>query len=96
MGRLTDRALSCEPQHLRGPTEAPECDAKTVSRIDWNALWLVSCSALLGRRPGFARCARQPSKSNLHDEVVPELDQPKVDTAQPGPGVDRIEEYRFA
>ena len=41
-------ALSCEPQRLRGSLEAPECDAKTVSRTDWNTLWLVSCSALLG------------------------------------------------
>jgi len=29
---LTDRALSCEPQRLRGPLEAPTFDAKKVPR----------------------------------------------------------------
>jgi hypothetical protein len=47
---LTDLALSCEPQRLRGPIEAPKFQCQTVREVDWSTLWLVSCSALLGGR----------------------------------------------
>ena len=40
-------ALSCEPQRLRGSLEAPEFQCQTLPEVDWNALWLGSCSALL-------------------------------------------------
>ena len=45
---LTDVALSCEPQRHRGSLEAPKCQCQKATTADWNALWLVSCSALLG------------------------------------------------
>ena len=44
-------ALSCEPQRLRGSTEAPRLQCQRLPEVDWNALWLVSCSALLDRAP---------------------------------------------
>jgi hypothetical protein len=44
-------ALSCEPQRLRGSPEAPELQCQRLPKVDWNALWLVSCSALLGGMP---------------------------------------------
>lgn len=40
-------ALSCEPQRLRGSTEAPELQCQMLPEVDWKALWPVSCSALL-------------------------------------------------
>ena len=40
-------ALSCEPQRLLGSPEAPELQCQRLPKVDWNALWLGSCSALL-------------------------------------------------
>ena len=40
-------ALSCEPQRLRGSPEAPELQCQRLPKVDWRALWLVGCSALL-------------------------------------------------
>jgi hypothetical protein len=36
--------LSCEPQRLRGSLEAPKFRRHTLTEVDWNALWLVSCN----------------------------------------------------
>src|SRR5919106_1465902 len=46
-GLRPNRALSCEPQRLRGPPEAAKLRFQTLPEVAWNALWLVSCSALL-------------------------------------------------
>jgi hypothetical protein len=46
--RPNGSALSCEPQRLRGSLEAPMFQCQTLPEVDWNELWLVSCSALLG------------------------------------------------
>lgn len=46
-----ESALGCEPQCLRGSFEAPKCQRQTLPWGDWNALWLVSCGALLGSAP---------------------------------------------
>lgn len=51
---LTVMALSCEPQRLCGSLEAPTFRCQTLPEVGWNALWLVSCSALLGGGP---RCS---------------------------------------
>jgi len=45
-----DWRFSCEPQRLRGPTEAPKFQCQTLPEVDWNVLWLVSCNRLLGSR----------------------------------------------
>src|SRR5919106_3023189 len=50
-GLRPNRALSCEPQRLRGPPEAAKLRFQTLPEVAWNALWLVSCSALLDGRP---------------------------------------------
>jgi hypothetical protein len=50
--RPTDWRFSCEPQRLRGPTEAPKFQSQTLPDVDWNALWLVSCNRLLDGAPG--------------------------------------------
>ena len=47
MGRITDWRFSCEAQRLRGPAEAPRFQGQTLPKVDWNALWLVSCNRLL-------------------------------------------------
>ena len=52
--RLTDMALSCRARRPR-PLEAPKVRCQTLPKLDWSALWAVSCSALLGsglRRSG--------------------------------------------
>ncbi len=49
--RPTDWRFSCEPQRLRGPTEAPKSRCQTLPELDWNALWLVSCNRLILREP---------------------------------------------
>jgi hypothetical protein len=48
---LTDWRFSCEPQRLRGATEAPKFQCRTLPKVGWNALWLVSCNRLLGCVP---------------------------------------------
>ena len=51
---LTDRALSCGQQRLRGRSSTGgRCQKAT--NLDWNALLDVSCSALLGGNPTFDR-----------------------------------------
>ena len=42
-------AVQLRATGLRDPTEAPEFQCQTLPKVDWNALWLVSCNRLLGR-----------------------------------------------
>ncbi len=50
----TDMALSCEPQRLHGPTEAPTSRCRILPDVDCNELSLVSCNRLLGGRRATA------------------------------------------
>ena len=59
-------ALSCEARRLRGSTEAPGLQCERLPKVDRNALWLVSCSAMLGGAPG---CRVAPSRT-LESTIV--------------------------
>jgi len=39
-----DMRFRCEPERLRGPTEAPKFQCPTLPEVDWSVLWLGSCN----------------------------------------------------
>jgi hypothetical protein len=52
--RPTDWALSCERERLRSSPKRRKAQCQTLRELDWNALWLGSCSALVGGVPQSA------------------------------------------
>jgi len=62
--------FSCEPQRLRGPTEALEFQCQTLPEVDWNALWLVSCNRLLDGTLGWPGSREQAGSGESCEEPV--------------------------